>query len=92
MDKEKTIPDGDEERADPNESEAAHGDVFATTGPTAIALRVERLKAAAFRVIQKRERLPHPLFWSLFCLEVSELKKRKNRERELRRILLGPVD
>lgn len=56
--------------------------------PTAIARSVERLKKATFGAVAKREKLPQPLFWSLFCVEVAELRKRKERQRVLRQLFL----
>lgn len=57
--------------------------------PSAVALKLKKLKSASFKAAQARERLPHPLFWSLFLTEVSELKKKKEEKRLLDRILLG---
>ena len=57
--------------------------------PSAVALKLKKLKSASFKAAQARERLPQPLFWSLFLTEVSELKKKKEEKRLLDRILLG---
>ena len=57
--------------------------------PSAVALKLKRLKSATFKAAQTRERLPHPLFWSLFLTEVSELKKKKEEKRLIDRLVLG---
>lgn len=57
--------------------------------PSAVALKLRKLKSASFKAAQARERLPHPLFWSLFLTEVSELRKKKEEKRLLDRVLLG---
>ena len=57
--------------------------------PSAVAINLKRLKSATFKAAQSRERLPHPLFWSLFLTEVSELRKKKEEKRLIDRILLG---
>ena len=44
---------------------------------------IENLKATTFRLAEERERLPQPLFWSLFNSKLKEIKK----EKEVRRIL-----
>ncbi len=59
-------------------------------GPTPIAKRVKRLCAAVNSVIEKRERLPQPLFWSLFRLEVREVRRARARKRMLQKILYDP--
>lgn len=51
--------------------------------PTAAAQRLRTLKQASFRAAEKRERLPQPLFWSLFHEELRQIKKEKRRDREV---------
>ena len=46
-----------------------------------LALRLMRLKQATMRVVGNRERLPQPLFWSLFHTEISEIRRRRLAER-----------
>ena len=46
-----------------------------------LALRLMRLKQATMRVVGDRERLPQPLFWSLFHTEISEIRRRRLAER-----------
>ena len=66
------------------------GDEFSMAQPpSAVALKLKRLKSATFKAAQNRERLPHPLFWSLFLTEVSELKKKKDEKRLIDRLVLG---
>jgi hypothetical protein len=60
------------------------------TEPTVLALRLRRLKSRVSALLEKRERLPHPFFWSLFGLEISEVRKERERERRLRKILYFP--
>ena len=56
---------------------------------TVIARRLARLKAATESAAAKRERLPQPLFWSLFRSQIEELRKDKERARMLREALEG---
>lgn len=51
--------------------------------PSTFAREVERLKAASLKAARERERLPQPLFWSLFHSKLKDLK----REKELKRLL-----
>jgi hypothetical protein len=60
------------------------------TEPTALALRLRRLKSTVSALLEKRERLPHSFFWSLFGLEISEVRKQREHERMLRKILYFP--
>ncbi len=54
-----------------------------------VAEKVLSLKKTAWRVSKDRERLPQPLFWSLFGLQLRDIKRRKEKERQLRKLLLG---
>ena len=73
----------------PTEDEPMH-DPCAYGGPSALAERVRRLRGAALSAIERRERLPHPLFWSLFHSEVGELRRQRARAREEQRVrILG---
>ena len=56
--------------------------------PSKIAERLKRLKSAIFEVAAKRERLPQPMFWSLFRDQIKSVKRRK----ELRRMLLEALN
>jgi hypothetical protein len=51
--------------------------------PSRVAQKIERLRRASLQAAQERERLPQPLFWSLFQHKIEEMK----REKELRRLL-----
>lgn len=53
---------------------------------SALALELVRLKSATMRAVQTRERLPQPLFWSLFYSQITEIKRRKARARMLRQV------
>lgn len=46
-----------------------------------LAERVRRLREATVRAATARERLPQPLFWSLFRSEIDAIKKRKAQKR-----------
>ena len=48
-----------------------------------IASGLARLKSSALKAAGDRERLPQPLFWSLFHAQLESLK----REKELRRLV-----
>lgn len=48
---------------------------------TDLALQLDRLKLATLSAIRRRERLPQPLFWSLFHAEVGQIKKRREKRR-----------
>lgn len=54
-----------------------------------VAYHLQHLKAAVWKTIKKREKLPQPLFWSLFHVEVRELKQRRQKERLLKKIFQG---
>jgi hypothetical protein len=49
--------------------------------PSSLAVRVRRLQDVTVRAVAARERLPQPLFWSVFRAELNEIKLRKARER-----------
>ena len=51
--------------------------------PSAIAQSVARLKSASFRAARERERVPQPLFWSLFAAQLEEIKAHKRTRRLL---------
>lgn len=57
--------------------------------PSAVAVRIGKLKEATLAAVKKRERLTQPLFWSLFRSEVDSIKKRKERDRLIRQVFLG---
>ena len=55
--------------------------------PTPIAEEIRRLQAATLASIEKRERLPQPLFWSLFHSELEKVRRAKKQERLLQEVL-----
>lgn len=46
-----------------------------------IAKELSKLKENITRVIKERERLPQPLFWSLFNTQLSSLRHKKRQIR-----------
>ena len=60
---------------------------FEVEGPSKIARRLDDLKRATFKAIGARERLPQPLFWSLFSSEIEVLREERRVQRQLRKIL-----
>lgn len=69
--------------------EAAERPRLEPQGPTLVAQQLRQLRSRVFSLVEKRERLPHPLFWSVFCGEVAELRKRKEKERLERALWLS---
>ena len=65
------------------------GDEGGTESRSAVAQEVARLKEAAFSAMDKRERLPQPLFWSAFGYAVSRLRSAKHRARMLKDVFEG---
>lgn len=63
------------------------------TAPTAsvekssIAQEIEDLQHTILRLARDRERLPQPLFWSLFNSRLRDIKKNKELDRVLRETL-----
>ncbi len=47
---------------------------------------LDRLKRASIEALSTRERMPQPLFWSLFHSELAGLKKRKHLERFIEQV------
>jgi len=54
-----------------------------------LAEQVARLRSATVSAAGRRERLPQPLFWSLFRSELEEIKRRKARARAVSTVLSG---
>jgi hypothetical protein len=52
-----------------------------------IAREIEDLQSTVMRFARERERLPQPLFWSLFNARLRDIKKNKELERLLRETL-----
>ena len=70
-------PTGDDERIE----EGQEGD--ATPSRSHIAEDISDLKSTILKVAAEREKLPQPLFWSLFRSRVESIRK----EKELRRVI-----
>ena len=51
-----------------------------------VAERLRRLKDATVHLVDTRERLPQPLFWTVVHTEVAELRKRRAKTREEKRV------
>lgn len=54
-----------------------------------IAERISRLFDKSQDAAKKRERLPQPLFWSLFYHEITSIRREKEEKRLVQEIL-GP--
>jgi hypothetical protein len=72
----------------PAENDGAEDDPFKRP-PSAVAIQLRTLRSAVLRAVNSRERVPHPLFWSLFLTEVSQLKRRKHEQRVVDQLLQG---
>jgi hypothetical protein len=55
--------------------------------PSSLSTEVAELKETILRFAKERDRLPQPLFWSLFNARISEIKKTKSQSRELEDLL-----
>lgn len=47
-----------------------------------VSRKLERLKTVSLSIIASRERLPQPLFWSLFENKISEIRADRKKVRE----------
>ena len=59
------------------------GEPCTATEKSSIAKEIEGLQGTILRLARDRERLPQPLFWSLFNSRIREIKQNK----EVRRVL-----
>jgi hypothetical protein len=59
---------------------------------SATAREVSKLQGTVRRLVEEREVLPQPLFWSLFNSRLSDIKKQKEVSRLLREALEGVGD
>lgn len=50
---------------------------------SALASEISRLKAVTFEAVAKRERVPQPMFWSLFHSKIKDLQAKKRARRLL---------
>ena len=62
-------------------------DVSPVAERSAIAREVEDLQKTVLRLARDRERLPQPLFWSLFNSRLKDIKKHKDLARLLKETL-----
>ena len=60
--------------------------------PTKTSSRLKKIHRSSLDVIEKRERVPKPLFWPLLFHEIDEIKKKKAKARTLRKIIDGIGD
>ena len=79
---------------DTQEDVAATEQDVATGTPekSAIAQDISNLRDTILRLARDRERLPQPLFWSLFNSRLKDIKKTKEQERLLRESLGIGID
>lgn len=54
--------------------------------PSPVSQAVKDLSQRVRQAIGKRERLPQPLFWSLFNAEISDIRTKKAEQRLLDRL------
>lgn len=59
--------------------------------PSLVAQEVARLKRASFKAAEVRERLPQPLFWSVFGQQLNEIRQLKAKVRAIESVLSGGV-
>ena len=55
--------------------------------PSATAREVKSLRDTVLKFAANRERLPQPVFWSLFNARIADIKKNKERSRVLEDLL-----
>lgn len=58
-----------------------------TVAPSVTAKEVKSLRDTVLKFAANRERLPQPLFWSLFNARIADIKKNKERSRVLEELL-----
>ena len=83
------IGSGAEDNSATNSDIEEQGEETGAAERTYVADRLDRLKRATLNVVNRRERLPQPLFWSLFHTEVDEIRKKRKQERVARCAFLG---
>lgn len=62
-------------------------DPATVTEKSAVAREVDDLQKTILRLARDRERLPQPLFWSLFNSRLKDIKKQKELSRLLKETL-----
>ncbi len=65
------------------------GEVVEPPGRTELSERLHRLKKAALTAADRRERIPVPLYWSLFHSQVRDVRKVRAHQRLVRCLLIG---
>lgn len=63
--------------------------VQCSTERSAVAQDLADLKSTITRLVEDRERLPQPMFWSLFNARINDIKKQKELERVINLSLTG---
>ena len=74
---------------DADETSSLEGEPSPSDGRerSSIATELERLKTSTIEAAAKRERLPQPLFWSLFHSVISEVREKKRAQRVVDELL-----
>ena len=72
-------PASDDDTPETEDAEFAH--------KSELAHEVSSLKDSINKVVKERNRLPQPLFWSLFNSKIKELREQKERSRRLEELL-----
>lgn len=73
----------EENRAQENSAQGDEDQPDCPQEKSVIAREIEHLQSTVLRFAKDRERLPQPLFWSLFNSRIKDIK----REKELARLL-----
>lgn len=71
------------------EQECDESEPVAPATPSELAQEIKALQESVTRAMEKRERLPQPLFWSLFNSRVKDMRKRRELLRTLNSLLGG---
>ena len=58
-----------------------------TNQKSELASQIDKLKASVNKAIESRDRIPQPLFWSLFNSKIKELKEEKQNKRKISDLL-----
>jgi TATA-binding protein-associated factor Taf7 len=85
MGKEKNLPECDDPEAENGTATATDSDDDETccepVERSYLAQEISNLKSTVLKAASERERLPQPLFWSLFNSRLKEIRKAKQLER-----------
>jgi hypothetical protein len=73
--------------ADPDSEDETNAQC--ATERSAVAHDLANLKSTITRLVEDRERLPQPMFWSLFNARINDIKKQKELERVINLSLTG---